>query len=285
MRDDVEEAGDAMEASDDDRDDEFEEDDSGADDDDDYGDDELATAEPVPEESTQRELDGKVFSDPTFRFRDSSTVSKAQQKSVADVDDREGNDVAVGGLELAVRDGGWSDLDALAAARELWAKNRFATEGQAVRLCEQLRLILEPTLATRLQGDYRTGKRINMRRVISYVASGFRKDKIWLRRTKPAKREYQVMLMIDNSSSMGAAGPIALAALATMSTALTRLEVGELAVVSFSDRVELVHPFGQPFSDETGAKVGAFDIFFAVIVLLLSMWTLTYVPLIFKLFR
>lgn len=31
--------------------------------------------------------------------------------------------------------------------------------------------------------------------------------------------------MIDNSSSMGAAGPIALQALATLSTALTRLEV------------------------------------------------------------
>jgi hypothetical protein len=31
--------------------------------------------------------------------------------------------------------------------------------------------------------------------------------------------------MIDNSSSMGAAGPIALQALATLSTALSRLEV------------------------------------------------------------
>ena len=35
----------------------------------------------------------------------------------------------------------------------------------------------------------------------------------------------QVMLMIDNSSSMGAAGPLALSALATISSALTRLEV------------------------------------------------------------
>lgn len=65
-----------------------------------------------------------------------------------------------------------------------------------MRLCEQLRLVLEPTLATRLQGDYRTGKRINMRRVVGYVASGFRKDKIWLRRTKPAKRDYQVIMMM-----------------------------------------------------------------------------------------
>ena len=38
----------------------------------------------------------------------------------------------------------------------------------------------------------------------------------------------QVMVMIDNSRSMGEAGPLALAALATISTALARLEVGQV---------------------------------------------------------
>lgn len=75
---------------------------------------------------------------------------------------------------------------------ELWGKLRSVTAGLSQRLCEQLRLVLEPMVATKLQGDYRSGKRINMRRVIPYIASGFRKDKIWLRRTKPAKRDYQV---------------------------------------------------------------------------------------------
>jgi midasin len=41
-----------------------------------------------------------------------------------------------------------------------------------------------------------------MRKVIPYIASQFRKDKIWLRRTKPSKRQYQIMLAIDDSSSM-----------------------------------------------------------------------------------
>jgi midasin len=59
-------------------------------------------------------------------------------------------------------------------------------------LAEQLRLILEPTRATRLAGEYRSGKRLNMRRVIAYIASHFRKDKIWLRRTRPDQRTYQV---------------------------------------------------------------------------------------------
>lgn len=35
----------------------------------------------------------------------------------------------------------------------------------ARQLCETLRLVLEPTKASRLRGDYRTGKRINMRKV------------------------------------------------------------------------------------------------------------------------
>ena len=52
------------------------------------------------------------------------------------------------------------------------------TSDLAADLCEQLRLILEPTLATKLQGDYRTGKRINMKKVIPYIASQFKKDKV-----------------------------------------------------------------------------------------------------------
>jgi midasin (ATPase involved in ribosome maturation) len=38
--------------------------------------------------------------------------------------------------------------------------------------------------------------------VIPYIASEFRKDKIWLRRTRPSKRTYQVVLALDDSSSM-----------------------------------------------------------------------------------
>ena len=46
------------------------------------------------------------------------------------------------------------------------------------QLCEQLRLILEPTKAAKLQGT---------RNIIPYFASQFEKDKIWLRRVKPNK--------------------------------------------------------------------------------------------------
>lgn len=96
--------------------------------------------------------------------------------------DREGEEDAAG--------------EGLEGSRELWGRLRNVTGSLSQRLCEQLRLVLEPMVATKLQGDYRSGKRINMRRVIPYIASGFRKDKIWLRRTKPAKRDYQVRVRV-----------------------------------------------------------------------------------------
>jgi len=141
------------------------------------------------------------------------------------------------------------------AAHALWGKFEMVTSDLSQQLCEQLRIILEPILATKLKGDYRTGKRINIKKVIPYIASQFRKDKIWLRRTKPNKRHYQVMIAIDNSASMKAngGGRLALEALTVLTRALSQLEVGELGVVSFGEQVDLLHPFDQPFTSESGA--------------------------------
>lgn len=52
-----------------------------------------------------------------------------------------------------------------AHGREVWARCEALTAGLVGELAEQLRLILEPQLASRLAGDYRTGKRINMKKV------------------------------------------------------------------------------------------------------------------------
>lgn len=48
---------------------------------------------------------------------------------------------------------------------ELWQDISNKMLPNARELCEQLRLILEPTKCTRLKGDYRTGRRINMKKV------------------------------------------------------------------------------------------------------------------------
>src|SRR5262249_53988264 len=105
------------------------------------------------------------------------------------------------------------------------------TSELAADLCEQLRLVLEPTLATKLRGDYRTGRRLNMRKILGYIASNYRRDKIWLRRTSPCQRAYRVSLAIDCSQSMRELGCVKLASesLCLIAQALHKLEVGELA--------------------------------------------------------
>src|SRR5204862_3545300 len=87
-------------------------------------------------------------------------------------------------------------------ARLVWQQHDRSTHDLSLSLCEQLRLILEPTMATKMRGDFRSGKRLNMKRIIPYIASQYKKDKIWMRRTKPSKRQYQVMIALDDSKSM-----------------------------------------------------------------------------------
>lgn len=140
---------------------------------------------------------------------------------------------------------------------EIWRQYSALTSDLSYALCEQLRLILEPTLATRLQGDFRTGKRLNMRKIIPYIASEYTKDKIWLRRTKPSKREYQVLLSLDDSRSMADSQSVHLAyqTLALVSQALSKLEVGQIAIAKFGEGVDILHSFGENFTDNDGTKV------------------------------
>ncbi|KAJ1898757.1 AAA ATPase midasin [Kickxella alabastrina] len=73
---------------------------------------------------------------------------------------------------------------------QLWQSYTQLTHDLSLMLTEQLRLILTPTQATQLRGDYRMGKRLSMKRVIPYIASEFFKNKIWLCRTKTTRHEY-----------------------------------------------------------------------------------------------
>ncbi|BGP02385.1 AAA ATPase midasin [Rhodotorula toruloides] len=148
--------------------------------------------------------------------------------------------------------------DANMTAEGVWRLYESLTRDLSFALTEQLRLILEPTLATRLKGDYRSGKRLNMKKIIPYIASEFTKDKIWLRRTRPSQREYQVTIAIDDSKSMADSHSVHLAfqSLALISRALTRLEVGQVSISRFGEYMEVLHPFeAGVVSDEAGANV------------------------------
>jgi midasin len=140
---------------------------------------------------------------------------------------------------------------------EMWHQFQAITSHLSQDLCEQLRLVLTESQASKLQGDFRTGKRLNMRKIIPYIASQFRKDKIWLRRTKPSKREYQIAIAIDDSKSMALyhSKQLALESLCVISGALTRLEAGSLAVLSYGQECRLLHQFEEPFSDLSGSSI------------------------------
>ncbi|KAF2965827.1 hypothetical protein GQX73_g7731 [Xylaria multiplex] len=139
-----------------------------------------------------------------------------------------------------------------------WASFQSKTHPLSLSLTSQLRLILTPSQSTKLSGSYRTGKRLNIKRIIPYIASSYKRDKIWMRRAIPTKRSYQILLCVDDSKSMGESnsGELALESLVMVSRALTMLEVGEIGVVGFGANVFTAHEFSEPFaSHDAGAKV------------------------------
>ncbi|KAI1129610.1 hypothetical protein F5Y10DRAFT_290837 [Nemania abortiva] len=85
------------------------------------------------------------------------------------------------------------------------------THPLSLSLTSQLRLILTPSQSTKLSGSYRTGKRLNIKRIIPAI---------------PTKRSYQILLCVDDSKSMGesSSGELALESLVMVSRALTMLE-------------------------------------------------------------
>lgn len=145
----------------------------------------------------------------------------------------------------------------LEEARRLWTYYESLTRDLSLSLTEQLRLILAPTLATKMRGDFRTGKRLNIKRIIPYIASQYKRDKIWMRRSVPSKRNYQIMLAVDDSRSMGesGSGQLAFETLALISKSLSMLEVGEICVVGFGDEVRVAHEFDKTFSSEAGVQI------------------------------
>ncbi|KAF1972308.1 midasin [Bimuria novae-zelandiae CBS 107.79] len=142
-------------------------------------------------------------------------------------------------------------------ARALWLSHEASTHSLSQQLTESLRLILAPTLATKLRGDFRTGKRLNLKRIIPYIASSYKRDKIWLRRSLPSKRSYQVMIALDDSKSMAESGAsnLALKTLTLVARSMAMLEVGEVAVTGFGDTVNVAHEFDKPFTSEAGMRV------------------------------
>ncbi|CAJ0946589.1 unnamed protein product, partial [Mesorhabditis belari] len=136
----------------------------------------------------------------------------------------------------------------------LWSEISRSIDVLSAELAENLRLILEPQRATKLQGDYRSGKRLNMRRLIPYIASEYRKDRIWMKRTKKAQREYQILIAVDDSGSMNefGMGRVTCESVCIVDEALRKVDAGQVQVVSFGENVRELRGWsqiGQPGSE------------------------------------
>lgn len=146
-----------------------------------------------------------------------------------------------------------------ASSFEAWTSFQTKTHPLSLALTSQLRLILTPSQSTKLSGSYRTGKRLNIKKIIPYIASSYKRDKIWMRRAIPTKRTYQILLCVDDSRSMGetTSGTMALESLVMVSRALAMLEVGQVGVLGFGADVFTAHELTAPLlnSHDAGAKV------------------------------
>jgi midasin (ATPase involved in ribosome maturation) len=149
------------------------------------------------------------------------------------------------------------DQHHLSSSNHSWASIEQTLRTKAYNLCEELRNIFKPTKISGLKGDFRTGKRLNMRKVISYVASNYRKDKIWLRRSDPSQRDYEIALAIDDTLSMSEknVGYFALESLIILALALSKLEVGKINISGIRSGMHEVLPFNKPFTQSDGQRI------------------------------
>jgi MoxR-like ATPase len=124
-----------------------------------------------------------------------------------------------------------------------WSLLESRHENTIAALSRRLEPILEYNQLTRFAGDFRTGKRLHMRRLIDYVASNYTRDRIWMRRVRPDRRQYDIVVAVDDSASMRESGAhrLALESLVVVAAALHRLELGQLGVVRFGADAQVVH--------------------------------------------
>ncbi|UKK01110.2 hypothetical protein MACK_001923 [Theileria orientalis] len=100
-------------------------------------------------------------------------------------------------------------------------------------LLSQLRIILEYNYVNSLKGYYKHGKRISIKKLMIFIATNYQRDKIWLKRLKPQKRDYFIQLAIDNTKSMSTIARISIQTIVVIYEAIHKLNIGTLNVIKF----------------------------------------------------
>lgn len=70
------------------------------------------------------------------------------------------------------------------------------------KLINLLQIVFESNKQNKYKGEYKSGKKLNLKKIVPYIASNYQKDKIWMKRQRNDKKNYNLRIFIDNSKSM-----------------------------------------------------------------------------------
>ncbi|KAF7703829.1 Midasin [Cucumispora dikerogammari] len=83
---------------------------------------------------------------------------------------------------------------------------KIQTRAIEIKNLENMKLKLQAVLldnkTTKYSGGFPTGKKLNIKKIIPFLASNFTQNKIWQRRINKNKKDYKFNIFIDNSFSM-----------------------------------------------------------------------------------
>lgn len=116
-------------------------------------------------------------------------------------------------------------------------------------LTQRLDDILRPQRRMGAKSGYPSGRRVDLRKLMTFDADPRRYNQLWVRNTIPDRRNVAVMLLVDLSGSMaGDKVETALAGTILLAETLHRLNV-EFAVDGFQDILIPFRDFNEPFTD------------------------------------
>ena len=119
---------------------------------------------------------------------------------------------------------------------------------QIEQLVQHLDEILRPQQRLRQRSGYPTGRRVDLRRLMTFEADPRRYDELWVRTTIPDRRHAAIGLLVDLSGSMqGDKAHSALRGSILLAETLHRLQV-TFGVFGFQDVLIKLHDFGAPLT-------------------------------------
>lgn len=119
---------------------------------------------------------------------------------------------------------------------------------QVEQLVQHLDEILRPQQRLRQRAGYPTGRRVDLRRLMTFEADPRRYDELWVRTTIPDRRNAAIGLLVDLSGSMqGQKAQSALRGSILLAETLHRLQVN-FGVYGFQDVLIKLHDFGDPLT-------------------------------------